>query len=219
MKDFKDAIFVFEMAAVPPELCVAAPLTEALNQLPEAATTLVDTADTLERAALLIDEFKAKTCGSPYSLAIINLNLMNDVRELEFLLRPNVLGDPRTIFLASLRYMEGAAYGLARDKVQRESEIRGRSPSCIYRYGASNREELYKPVSEIAAAYLREAEEFVKARHAGGNPSLVDTHATKLLKKSETAFFGSKLNSGVLRAIDPAAAAAQKNPRASGRQS
>src|SRR4051812_33987155 len=119
------------MASVPVDLKVMTALAETFKTLPEAATTRVETADNLEQAAVQIDAFKAITCGSAYSLAIINLNMMSDIRELEFLLRPKVLGDPRTIFMASLRSMVGDAYAMARDKVQRESEIRGRSPSCI----------------------------------------------------------------------------------------
>ena len=218
MDDFKDAIFIYEMASVPPELKVAEALAEKFKSLPEAQTTRLETATTLERAAVLIDNFKAITCGSAYSLAIINLNMMTDIRELEFLLRPNVLGDPRMIFLASLKFMVGDAYALAREKVQRESEIRGRSPSCIYRYGAANREDLLKPVSEIAAAYLRESEELLRAKRQGA-PALVETHVTKMLRRSETAFLGSKFNSGVLKSVDPSTPARSENSelRKSGR--
>jgi hypothetical protein len=106
--------------------------------------------------------------------------------------------------------MVGDAYAMARDKVQRESEIRGRSPSCIFRYGAANREAVLKPVSEIAAAYLRESEELLKNRHSAA--SLLETHVTRILRKSETAFVGSKLNSGVLRSVSPTTPAQPGRP-------
>jgi hypothetical protein len=217
VQDFKDAIFIYEMASVPSELKVMDALAESFKAFPEAQTTRLETADTLEKAAVMIDNFKAITCGSAYSLAVVNLNMMTDIRELEFLMRPNVLGDPRMIFLASLRFMVGDAYAMARDKVQRESEIRGRSPSCIFRYGAANREEVLKPVSEIAAAYLRESEELLKNKQ-NGSGALVETHVTRILRKSETAFVGSKLNSGVLKSVSPLTPAQPvRNDKRSGR--
>jgi hypothetical protein len=195
--DFKDAIFIFEMAQVPEDLKVMQGIANCFRGLPETASTLVETADNLDGAAQMIDQFKNKMCGSAYSLAIINLNLMSDVREVEFLLRRNILGDPRTIFMASLKYMVGDAYAFARDKVQRESQTMDRSPSCIYRYGSANRTEIYQPVAEVAVAYLREAEEALKKQ-----PGVyrADTHATKLLRKSETAFIGNRLHSGMFSA-------------------
>ena len=202
MEDFKDAVFFFESSSVPDELKVVTSIATAFKELPAAATTLATSSDGLDDAAAKLDDFKNKTCGSAYSLAVINLNMMNDPRELQFLLQPNVLGDPRTVFLASLRYMVGDAYSMSRNKVLRESESRERSPSCIYRYSAANKQEICKPVAELIAAYLKEAEELLRSRQSGTR-MLTDTHAAKLLKNSETAFFGKRFTTtGIFNASD-----------------
>src|SRR5689334_25074866 len=103
MEDFKDAIFIYETDELPAELKVVDAIYEEFELVPERKTTLVQLAHSLEQAAPAIDSFKARTCGSPYTLAIINLNMFN-TNELNFIMRPEVLGDPPTIFLASLKY-------------------------------------------------------------------------------------------------------------------
>jgi hypothetical protein len=197
--DFKYAVFMFESAAVPEDLKVIRAIRDAFRVLPAAAPTLVQAAYLLEDAAHLIDQFKVQTCGSAYSLAIINLNMMNDVKEVDFLLRGDVLGNPRTIFLTSLKYMVGEAYGRARDKIQSESATPGLSSSCLDCYSAGNRNDVPQRIAELAHAYLREAEELEKSRRSGVY-SMADPSASQILQKSQTAFFGKKMKSGVFKA-------------------
>lgn len=198
MDDFKDAIFIYETADLPADLKVVDGIYEEFEVLPEAQTTLVQLAHNLEQAAPLIDAFKARTCGSPYTLAIINLNMFH-TDELNFILRPDVLGDPRTIFLASLKYMAGDAYALARDKSLRESERTDRSPSCVDCYGEQNRDSIFTRVSQLAAAYLREAEARTQARRRG--QLLPAEAAVEAMKKSQTTFFGKAMRSGLMPAV------------------
>ena len=198
MDDFKDAIFLYETKGLPAELKVMDGIYEEFEVLPEAKTTLVQLAHSLEEAAPLIDDFKARSCGSPYSLAIINLNMFH-TDELNFVLRADVLGDPQTIFLASLKYMTGDAYALARDKSLRESDSIDRSPSCVDCYGVHNRDSTYGRVSQLAAAYLREAELRTQARRRGLVPDTAS--AVEQLNKSQTTFFGKKMRSGVMPAV------------------
>jgi hypothetical protein len=198
MDDFKDAIFMYETRDLPPELKVMDGIYEEFEVLPEKQTTLVQIAHTLEEAAPLIDEFKARSCGSPYSLAIINLNMFH-TNELNFIMQPEVLGDPQTIFLASLKYMVGDAYALARDKSLRESDSIERSPSCVDCYGVHNRDSTYGRVAQLAAAYLREAEIRTQAKRRGQVPDTAS--AVEQLKKSQTTFFGKKMRSGIMPAV------------------
>jgi len=198
MDDFKDAIFIYETADLPIDLKVVDGIYEEFELLPERKTTLVQVAHSLEEAAPLIDNFKARACGSPYTLAIINLNMFH-TEELNFILRPEVLGDPPTIFLASLKYMTGDAYALARDKSLRESERKDRSPSCVDCYGAHNRDSVFARASQLAAAYLREIEARTQARRRG--ETTVGTQAVEALKKSQTTFFGKSMRSGSMPAI------------------
>lgn len=198
MDDFKDAIFMYETKDLPDELKVMDGIYEEFEVLPEKQTTLVQLAHNLEEAAPLIDEFKARSCGSPYSLAIINLNMFH-TDELNFIMRPEVLGDPQTIFLASLKYMVGDAYALARDKSLRESDSIERSPSCVDCYGVHNRDSTYGRVAQLAAAYLREAEIRTQARRRGQVPDTAS--AVEQLKKSQTTFFGKKMRSGIMPSV------------------
>lgn len=194
MDEFKDAVFMYEAGALPPDQQVMAGIATAFSQLPQGSTTLLQVAHNMEEAALLIDQFKAKTCGSAYSLAVLNINMMDCVEDLKFLLRGDVLGDPRTIFLASLRFMTGDIYGLAKEKVQRESEVAGRTPSCIDCYGSTSHEEVSARITAIIAAYLQEAEERAKARH-GGAVVYGASPAEELLRKSQTTFYGKRYKS------------------------
>src|SRR5260221_13356190 len=98
MEDFKDAIFIYETADLPADLQVIESIFEEFELLPQSRTPLVQKSHSLEQAAPLIDAFNARTCGSPYSLAIINLNMFHP-NELNFILRPDVLGGPQPIFL------------------------------------------------------------------------------------------------------------------------
>jgi hypothetical protein len=192
VEEFKDAVFLYESSALPPELQIVDGVAERFAVQPESETTLIHLCHSLEEAAEKIDWFKAKTCGSAYSLAIININMMTHVDELKFLLRGDVVGDPRTIFLASLRYMVGDIYAFARDKVTRESdEEKGRSPSCISTYGATSREDTWQLASDLCTAYLREADERAKARARG--ETVLEGKAEEMLRKSGTAFHGKNL--------------------------
>ena len=69
MEDFKDAIFMYETEELPADLKVMDSIYEEFEMLPERKTTLVQLCHSLENAAPAIDSFKARTCGSPYSLA------------------------------------------------------------------------------------------------------------------------------------------------------
>lgn len=199
MADYQYAVFMYESAAVPDDLKVIGAVSEAFRALAPIAPTLVQIAHTLEDAAHLIDQFRVQTCGSSYSLAIINLNMMTDVKEVNFLLKSDVLGDPRVIFLTSLKFMVGEAYSLARDKIQRETAAPGLSTSCVDCYSSANRADVPARIAELAHAYLREAEELEKARREG-TVGMVDSSASEILRKSQTAFYGKTMKSGMWRA-------------------
>ena len=209
MEDFKDAIFIYETADLPDDLKIVDAIYEEFELLPERKATLVQLCHSLEHAAPAIDSFKARTCGSPYTLAIINLNMFH-TDELNFIMRPEVLGDPPTIFLASLKYMQGEAYALARDKSLRESERKDRSPSCVDCYGEQNRDAAYARIAQLAAAYLRDIEARIQARRRGQEPA--GQHAAEALKKSQTTFFGKKMVSGIMPAIVSRQSGRQQKP-------
>jgi hypothetical protein len=194
VEEFKDAIFVFEAASLPPELQVVQGIADKFKTTPEGATTLVQICRTMDEAAITLDDFKAKTCGSAYSLAVINLNAFPSLAELKFLMSPPVVGDPQTVFVASLKYMNGDLTAFAREKVQRESEQGGRTPSCVDSYSAANLEETHGRISELLCAYLREAEERAKAKRSG-TAFFGSSAAEELLRKSGTAFYGRKFKS------------------------
>ncbi|MGD0093950.1 MAG: hypothetical protein ABSE73_28915 [Planctomycetota bacterium] len=200
MPDFKYAIFMFEDPAVAADLKVIDAIAAAFHKLPQVSPTLAQVAHNLEEAGNLIDDFKRLTCGSPYSLAIINLNMVSDPGEVDFLLRRDVLGNPRTIFLASLKYVDAEAYALARDKVQREEQAGGSSTSCVDCYGPGNRDEVPDRISRFAAAYLREIEERERARREG-RLLPQESSATEILRKSDTTFYGKTMRSGSWAAV------------------
>ncbi|HEY3323809.1 MAG TPA: hypothetical protein VGP72_25380 [Planctomycetota bacterium] len=199
MSDFKYSVFMFESALLPDELKLMKGAAEALAALPESAETLVQLADNGDQAVAMIADFKVRHCGSAYSLGIINVNRC-ELRDIEFLLKPEVLGDPRVIFLASLKYMMGEVYALARAKIQRETEAREMATSCMDCYGAANRDQAQQRVALLAAAYLREGEEWVRARREGKTLG-VPSHAGDLLRKSQTTFFGGAMKSGQWRSV------------------
>jgi hypothetical protein len=191
---FKDAIFMYEPAGLPPDLQMIATIAEKFQTLPASQTTLLNAAHTLDEAAVMIDGFKAKTCGSAYSVAVININKLNHVEELKFLMRLDVLGDPRSIFLASLRYMTGDIYAFAKEKVERESEDKSRSPSCISCYGSVDKDQTCTQIAELLGAYLFEIEERAKARREGTSV-FGSTPAEELMKKSHSAIYGKRSRS------------------------
>lgn len=199
--DFIDAIFLYESESVPAELKVMREIAAEFSRLPDVSTTLVHVAHSIEQAVPIIEQFKVRTCCSPYSLAVINLNMMNNVEELQFLMQQDVLGDPRTIFLASLRFMVGDTYTFARDKVQREAQpSETRATSCLDCYAPSTRNEVFARVSHLMAAYLREADELAKARSEGGEG--MSSKATELMRKSHTVYFGGGMKSGLWKSVN-----------------
>jgi len=200
VSDFRHAVFFFEAAEVPEDLRVTDGVIAAFANRPEAGKTLAMSARTIDDAAQQLDSFKARTCGSPVTLAVLNLNMFPSVKELEFLLQSNVLGNPRTIFLASLKYMSGEIYALARDKVAAESTSPDRTPSCIDCYGAPNRNTVFPRVAELIGAYLNEAELRDAAMRNRGDHAL-EPAAVQLLRKSETTFFGKHGASGRFRPV------------------
>jgi len=200
VSDFRHAVFFFESVEVPEDLRVTDGVLAAFANRPEAGKTLALSARTIDDAAQQLDSFKARTCGSPVTLAVLNLNMFPSVKELEFLLQGNVLGNPRTLFLASLKYMSGEIYALARDKVAAESAVPDRTPSCIDCYGAPNRNSVFPRVAELIGAYLQEAELRDMAMRSRGDHQL-EPAAVQLLRKSETTFFGKHGASGRFRPV------------------
>lgn len=201
MDAWKDAIFMFESAAVPDELKIIEHIAVEFRKLSPDTSTLLQICHSLEHAASSIDAFKAKTCGSAYSLAIVNLNMFGTREEFNFLMQPTVLGDPHIIFLASLKSMAGDCYAFAKNKVNRESETAFGAPSCIDCYAASNREEAAGRLAKLAVAYLQEAEERLKAKRSG-TAILLDSEALRQLRSSTTTYYGTRGRStGMFRTI------------------
>jgi hypothetical protein len=203
---WKDAIFVYESGAVPDELKVVEQITSSFKKLPEAQTTLVQVCHGLDAAAVCIDGFKAKTCGSAYSLAVINLNMFGTRDEFNFLMQPSVLGDPRIIFVASLKSMTGECYTFAKNKVNREGETQFGAPSCIDCYASNNREEAADRLAKLMVAYLHEGEQRLQAKRSG-TQILLDSEALQQLRTSTTTYYGSRGRStGVFRSMGGPAA-------------
>ena len=142
---------------------------------------------------MLIDKFKHKPCGSGFSLAILNLNNFGSVEELQFLLRKDVLGDPRSIFLGTLRSMNGALYSEARAKVDREDQMRFGAPSCIDCYVAANRAEIPPRTARLASAYLKDADERSRVGREGSVFMQRTSPALDELYKIPSAFYGTRL--------------------------
>ena len=201
MESWKDAIFMFESAGVPDDLKLVDSIADRFSKYPEAASTLVQITHTLDDAAVSIDKFKAMTCGSAYSLTVINLNMFENMQEFNFLMGPSILGDPRTIFVASLKSMAGETYAFAKNKVHREAETSLGAPSCIDSYGSSNRVEASDRLARLACAYIHEFEERSNAKR-GRTAVLLNSEALALLKSSSTTYYGNRgRTSGIYRPI------------------
>ena len=76
---------------------------------PVSLLTHATIADSLDEAAVCVDTFKAKNCGSAYTLAVLNLNMFGSSDEFNFMMQASVLGDPRMIFIASLKSMANSS--------------------------------------------------------------------------------------------------------------
>ncbi|MCW8133220.1 MAG: hypothetical protein KIS92_22940 [Planctomycetota bacterium] len=223
MDAFKYAIFSLELATLPEEQRIVEQVEGHFKRLRLAQETLFQRASSLEEAAALIDDFKAKTCGSAYNVALINLNLMSSPEELAFLLGGPVLGDPRTIFMVTLRGIHGPTYAIARDKVEREADLimqgqRQGAPSCVDSYTAAGRPESAQRIAEILNAFLEEEEERVKSRQTGVYVPHTFSKAHDLMRRTTTIFCGHRQHSktGILSRGDAGASSSQ-NRRISGR--
>jgi hypothetical protein len=190
---FKDALFVFELDDLSEDLKVCKQIVREFKRTAEGQTTFIVQVGSIEEAAAKIDEFKHQNCGSGFTLAIMNLNLFDSVDELKFLMDKGVLGNPRTIFVGSMRHMAAPVYAEARSKVIREDEIRFGAPSCIDSYGASNRGDVYARIGKLAAAYLRDADERSRVGRVGTVFMSRTSPALEELYKIPTAFYGSRL--------------------------
>jgi hypothetical protein len=202
VESFKDGIFIYESATVPDNLKLVDTIADRFKNYPEAAQTLVQIAHSLDEAAVMIDEFKATNCGSAYSLAILNLNMFGSMQEFNFMMSPNVLGDPRIIFLASLKTVVPEAYAFAKEKIHREADTQLGAPSCIDSYGSANREEASERLAKLACAYLHEFEERNKAKR-GRTAVLLNSEALSQMKNMSTIYYGNRgRTSGIYRPAD-----------------
>jgi hypothetical protein len=199
---WKNAIFMYESSLVSDDLKLVDQIAQNFRAEKEAAHTMVQVCRSLEQSAIAIDDFKGKTCGSAFSLAVINLNMFGTKDEFNFLMQPNVLGDPRMIFLCSLKSMTGDLYTYAKNKVIREAEAALCAPSCIEGYAPNHRVDAAAMMGRLAAAYLRETEERLDAKRRG--TVLFNSDAMKILLASNSTFYGKKTTqiTGIFRPLD-----------------
>lgn len=228
MDAFKYAIFTLELASLPEDQRIVAMVHGQFKRQRMVHETLFQSADSIEQAAAHIDEFKAKTCGSAYNVALINLNQMSSPEELAFLLGGSVLGDPRTIFMVTLRGIHGPTYGIARDKVEREADLimqgqRQGAPSCVDSYTPAGRAESAQRIAEILNAFLEEEEERAKTRQTGMITPHTISKAYDLMRRTGTIFCGHRQHSktGIVTrgmgGFGDAGASSSQNKRISGR--
>jgi len=187
---WKDGIFMYESRQVPEELQIVSLIARAFKDEPEHSTTLVQVTHSLDEAAGFVDNFKAQTFGSASSLAVVNLNFFGTMQEFNFLMQPDILGDPRMIFVASLKSMTGEQYTFAKSQVQRERETSLGGPSCIDCYSANNREEAAARLGKLMAAYLREGEERMRLKRSG--TFVLHSEVLEQLRASTTTFYGNR---------------------------
>jgi len=225
MQEFKYAIFALEFQTLPEELKIVDLVEAEFKRQPLAQDTLFQKAGSIDEAAVLIDDFKAKTCGSAYNVAIVNLNLLASPEELSFLLSGAVLGDPRTVFMVTLRGIQGQTYAIAREKVEREAEAissgsRFGAPSCVDSYTAQGRPDSAQRIGEILNAFLEEEEQRIKNRQTGIVLPHVLSKAHDLMRRTNTIFCGHRPHSNssvMLRRNLDANASSSSNKRISGR--
>jgi hypothetical protein len=225
MQAFKYAIFSLELASLPEELRIVETVEKHFKRQATAPDTLFQTCGTIDEAAAMIDDFKNKTCGSAYNVALINLNLFSSPEELSFLLGGQVLGDPRTIFMVTLRGIQGPTYAIAREKVEREADaimqgVRHGAPSCVDSYTAQGRPESAQRIAEILNAFLEEEEQRMKNRQTGIVLPHALSKAHDLMRRTTTIFCGHRQHSktGMApRGMGEAGASSAQNRRTSGR--
>ena len=189
---FKDALFVLEMEKLPEDLKVCGEIVREFKKSVEAQTTYIVTSTSVEDACEKIDAFKNRHCGSGFTLALINLNMFEELDEFKFLMQKTVLGNPRSSFVGTMRHMAGPVYAEARNKVIFEDEVRFGAPSCIDSYGASNRGEIYERLGRLAAAYIRDSEERTRVGKKGSLFLQRTSPALDELYKIPTAFYGNR---------------------------
>jgi hypothetical protein len=197
MSAFKYAILAFEQEDLAEDLRVVDSICAEFQKQPHSASASLQVVKSVDAAGPVIDAFKARNCGSAYNVALLNLNQFPSAPELEFLLSVPVLGDPRAIFLVSLRTIQAPIYSVARVKVEREAlkisqgTLAG-APSCIDTYTTANRAETAGRVAQILNAYLEEEEMREKAKLTGMSLPSALSPATELMQRSSTVFFGRR---------------------------
>lgn len=190
---FKHALFVFELATLPDDLKVCDNIVREFKKTLEGKTTFIASAGTVSEAALKIDDFKNQHCGSGFTLAIFNLNMLEKLDEFQFLMQKSVLGDPRTIFVGSMRHLAGPVNAEARNKVIREDELRFGAPSCIDIYSAANRDDVSARIGKLAAAYLRDSDERARVGKSGSIFLQHSSPALDELYNIPSAFYGNRI--------------------------
>jgi hypothetical protein len=210
---FKYALFVFENAGLAEELRICDRAVALFGSLPFAKAAVVQRATSPAEAAHQIDEFRARNCGSGFNAALMNLSGIQERAPLELLLGSEALGDPRTLFLASLRAIQGPIYQLAREKVDREGErvFEGAMPppgSCLDTYSPNTREEVAARAARLLVAYLQDEEERT-SRRSSATVVLGLTHAGRLMRETPNLYcgrradqsWGRKRDSGFFRPV------------------
>ncbi|MCZ7644106.1 MAG: hypothetical protein M5U26_02310 [Planctomycetota bacterium] len=197
MEQFKYAVFGMECPGLSDALLLIDPLAEAFQASKHAQSTLFQSAQTLEQAAAQIDEFKAKTCGSAYNFAVLNLNLFNNTKELQFLMSGRVLGNPRTIFCGTMRMLDREIYAMAREKVDQEMDLITASksfaaPSCIVSYTEATRDEAVQTALEVLGAYLDEQITRERQRQTSTILPGAVSPALDYMRRSTSIFYGRK---------------------------
>lgn len=206
---FEYALFAYEDRSIPDELKLVGAIELEFKRQPLGSKCLVQHVASVDEAAERVQEFRARTCGSAYSIALINLNSFPSAEELSFLLGPTVLGDPWTLFLVTLRSLSGPIYSLAREKVEREATpIRRRdmpgAPSCIDSYTKRTRVETYQRIAAILEARLEADKRILSGRKTGRLVPFTISPMEALLRNSSTTFYGSAFasRSGMYASVD-----------------
>ncbi|MBE7466304.1 MAG: hypothetical protein HS116_22755 [Planctomycetes bacterium] len=197
MQAFKYSVFGFESVGMPKEIQVVERIRKSLATGTHGRDTFFPIGQTLEHAAAQIDDFKAKNCGSAFNFAVINLNLLTSAQELRFLLDAKVLGNPRTIFLGTMRAVDGEIYAAARTKVEVEMDrilaekIFG-APSCVEPYTEFNRDQAVEEMATLLNAFLDEQAMKERARQTATLVPGTISPALDLMYRSPSLFYGRR---------------------------